>query len=592
MQTSWRDPETEELILRDISLDEPWALLERFSTLVRLSGSDDEAAAVEYITERLSAWGVPYTVHRPTCLISLPGPATLRTLGDNGREFRVKTFSFSPSTDGKEVEGDLVYVPGSQASDIGELFGAARRTGDVDLRGKVVITEGLGIAARGLDLERSGAIAAIFINPGERIHEGITTTAWGSPDLTSVGRVPPVPVLAINRPDGQALIQALREGPVRVAFSNQVETSWRPIPIIVAEIAGSQAADEFVLFHGHLDSWHVGIGDNATGDATLLEIARVFQRHRDRLKRTIRIAWWSGHSHGRYAGSTWYADTFAQDLSENCVAHVNCDSPGCRWATEYRDVAWMAEAADLCQTAIRDVTGQESSGARPLRAGDCSFNNLGISTYFMLSSTMPEDLVREKGYYAVGGCGGNIAWHTEDDTMEIADRDNLLRDMRVYATVLLRTLNAPIYPLDYRATVREIEEHLRRYQAAVGDAFDFRPSLEAAHNLGQALERFYEETEGLMDREVDDPVVRRANAAQRMLARFLVSVGYSRDGRFRQDPARGIPPLPELAPALELGKVEPGSDRYHLLRTDLTRGQNRLVWFLRQSARRLAGIVG
>src|SRR5690606_39782571 len=225
------------------------------------------------------------------------------------------------------------------------------------------------------------------------IDEGITTAAWGSPDLTSVGRVPPVPVLAINRPDGQALLQALREGPVRVAFSNQVETSWRPIPIIVAEIAGSQAADEFVLFHGHLDSWHVGIGDNATGDATLLEIARVFQRHRDRLKRTIRIAWWSGHSHGRYAGSTWYADTFAQDLSENCVAHINCDSPGCRWATEYRDVFWMAEAEALSQAAIKDVTGQDSSGGRPLRAGDCSFNNLGISTYFMLSSTMPEDLV-------------------------------------------------------------------------------------------------------------------------------------------------------------------------------------------------------
>ncbi|MDI3340947.1 MAG: M28 family peptidase [Sphaerobacter sp.] len=591
MRTTWHDPETEELILRDITLDEPWALLERFSTLVRLSGSADEAAAVEYISSRLSAWGVPHAVHWPTCLISLPGPATLRTLGEDGREFRVKTLSFSPSTDGREVEGDLVYLPGSQASGLDDLLGASRAIGAGDLRGKVVITEGIGIAARGLDLERAGAVGAIFINPGERIHEGITTTIWGSPDLYRRGGVPPVPVLAINRPDGEALLQALRRGPVRVAFANQVDTGWRPIPVIVAEIAGSQAADEFVLFHGHLDSWHVGIGDNATGDATLLEIARVFHQHRDRLKRTIRIAWWSGHSHGRYAGSTWYADTFAQDLSENCVAHINCDSPGCRWAMEYRDVAWMAEAADLCRAVIRDVTGQEASGARPLRAGDCSFNNLGISTYFMLSSTMPEALVREKGYYAVGGCGGNIAWHTEDDTLEIADRDNLLRDMRVYATVLLRTLNAPIYPLDYRATVREMESHLRRYQAAAGDRFDFSPSLQAAQSLVQTLDRFYAATEALMDREVDDPLVRRANAAQRMLARYLVSVGYSEEGRFRQDPARAIPPLPELAPATELGQVSPESDRAHMLRIHLTRGQNRLVWCLRQAGRRLAAIM-
>lgn len=592
MQSNWRDPETESQILDALSLDEPWALLERFSTLVRLSGSADEATAVDYITDRLSAWGIPHVVHHPTCLISLPGPATLRTLGPDGREFRVKTSSFSPSTDGKEVEGELVYLPGSQASDIGDLFGASRTADSQDLHGKIVITEGLSIAARGLDLAGTGAIGAIFINPGELIHEGITTTAWGSPDLNALDRTPPVPILSINRPDGEALLRALREGPVRVAFSNQVDTGWRPIPVIVAEIKGSQAADEFVLFHSHLDSWHVGIGDNATGNATLLEIARVFQRYRDRLKRTIRFAWWSGHSHGRYVGSTWYADHFAQDLAENCIAHVNCDSPGCRWATEYRDVAWMAEAADLSQATIADVTGQDATGERPLRAGDCSFNNLGITTYFMLSSTMPEDLVAEKGYYPVGGCGGNIAWHTEEDTLEIADRDNLLRDMRVYAAVLLRTLNAPVYPFDYRATVREMERYIAQYQHAAGDAFDFSLAQQAIHNLLPALDRFYDETLALMDREVDDPTVRRMNAAQRMLARHLVSLSYSQAGRFRQDPAQAIPPLPELAPARELAEVPVGSDRYHVLRVHLLRAQNRFVWTLRQAERRLAGLIG
>ena len=63
---------------------------------------------------------------------------------------------------------------------------------------------------------------------------------------------------------------------------------------LAAEIEGAEFPDEFVLFHGHLDSWHVGIGDNATGDATLLELARVFWNHRDNLKRTLRVAWWSG----------------------------------------------------------------------------------------------------------------------------------------------------------------------------------------------------------------------------------------------------------------------------------------------------------
>ncbi len=373
MVTNWRDEATERGILDDLQLDEPWALLERFSQLVRLSGSQEEQQAVDYITAKLSAWGVPYVVHHPTCLISLPGPATLRTVGPNGQSFTVKTSSFSPSTNGEEVTAELVYVPGSQASGINDLFGPGQSMQHQDLRGKIVMTEGLGIAARGLDLAGSGAVAALFMNPGQRIHEGITTTAWGSPDLESEGRVPPVPVFGINKPDGEALKAMLEHGPVTVAVSNQVDTGWRQIPVTVAEIAGSQAADEFVLFHGHLDSWHVGIGDNATGDATLLEIARVFHKHRDQLARTIRIAWWSGHSHGRYAGSTWYADSFAQDITANCVAHVNCDSPGCRWATEYRDVFFMPEAEGIVQASVKAVTGQDSSGGRPLRAGDCSF---------------------------------------------------------------------------------------------------------------------------------------------------------------------------------------------------------------------------
>ena len=63
---------------------------------------------------------------------------------------------------------------------------------------------------------------------------------------------------------------------------------------------------------------------------------------------------------------------------------------------------------------------------RPPQAGDYSFNNIGLPSFFMLSSTMPDALREEKDYYDVSGCGGNIAWHTENDTLEIADRDILL----------------------------------------------------------------------------------------------------------------------------------------------------------------------
>ena len=84
-----------------------------------------------------------------------------------------------------------------------------------------------------------------------------------------------------------------------VVFSTNLDTQWRPIPILVAEIKGSALPEEFVLVHGHHDGWHYGVGDNAVGNATLLEMARVFKRHEGELKRSVRFAWWSGHSHGR-----------------------------------------------------------------------------------------------------------------------------------------------------------------------------------------------------------------------------------------------------------------------------------------------------
>ena len=72
-----------------------------------------------------------------------------------------------------------------------------------------------------------------------------------------------------------------------------------------------------------------------------------FWRHRRRLARTLRIAWWSGHSHGRYAGSTWYSDTNAIDLARHGVAQVNCDSPGCRWATTFDHLTGRVGLADV-----------------------------------------------------------------------------------------------------------------------------------------------------------------------------------------------------------------------------------------------------
>jgi hypothetical protein len=353
--------------------------------------------------------------------------------------------------------------------------------------------------------------------------------------------------------------------------------------VCVAEIPGTKAPEEFVLVHGHVDSWHEGIGDNATGDATLLEVARALWAEREQLARTVRVAWWPGHSQGRYAGSTWYADTFALDIDANCVAHINCDSPGCRWATVYENVFWMSEAADLGRAVIKDATGQDSTGARPLRAGDKSFSNIGVSLFYMLSSTMPQELVEEKGYYPTGGCGGNIAWHTEDDLLEIADRDNLLRDIKVYLLGTFRTANAPIHPLDFATLATELDTTLADYEEATRGEFDLSEARHEAQLLAKELDAFYNDLQRLTDATPADPEVRRANQVLRRLSRTLVPINYTREGKFSHDPAVDVPPLPDLAAATTWTSHEPNSTERYLTQTQLMRGRNRVTAALRSA---------
>ena len=164
----------------------------------------------------------------------------------------------------------------------------------------------------------------------------------------------------------------------------------------VATIPGAEEPDKFVLVHGHYDSWDVGVGDNATGDATLLELARVLWQHRGGLRRSVKLAWWPGHSTGRYAGSTWFTDAFALDLDRNCLAQINCDSPGCRWATSYHETRSFTRDVPASPP-TRSATSCPTPSSRPVRppqAGDYSFNNIGLPSFFMLSSTMPNSVAR------------------------------------------------------------------------------------------------------------------------------------------------------------------------------------------------------
>ncbi len=82
---------------------------------------------------------------------------------------------------------------------------------------------------------------------------------------------------------------------------------------VVAEIPGTDLADEVVIVGGHLDSWHTGTGatDNAAGCAVMMEAVRILKATGLPLRRTVRVALWSGEEQGLLGSRAYVTEHYA-----------------------------------------------------------------------------------------------------------------------------------------------------------------------------------------------------------------------------------------------------------------------------------------
>jgi hypothetical protein len=82
---------------------------------------------------------------------------------------------------------------------------------------------------------------------------------------------------------------------------------------VVAEIAGTDKADEVVMLGAHFDSWHTGTGsvDNAAGSAVMLETMRILKQSGVRMRRTVRMALWTGEEQGLLGSRMYVRNHFA-----------------------------------------------------------------------------------------------------------------------------------------------------------------------------------------------------------------------------------------------------------------------------------------
>lgn len=544
-----------------VSADRLWSDVQYLASLDRTSGQPGESRAVDYIISELAAAGVEAHVLEFDSYLSYPGPASLTAAAGGGRAWSIEciTHSFAAPTPPGGIKAELAWVGDGDASDYEGK----------DVAGKIVMFggyKGLVMPERVRRAEERGAAAVICVNYGEILHEMIVTTVWGTPTLDNAGDVPRVPVVSVKRSDGERLISALNASElVSLHLTAQVDTGWRRLRIPVAEIPGT--TPRFFLAAGHLDSWYVGVTDNATGDALLLELARVFAAARDDLQRGLRIAWWPGHSTGRYSGSAYYAETAWADLDANCVGLTIVDSPGVRGATVQR-VRTMAEARQFNIQALESLGCGRPNLLRPERVGDQSFLGIGITAMSHNSELAADHAER----FPVGGSGGGWWWHNAADTLDKADPEVLRNDTSVYAHIIGRILGDALLPYDFAATALQIAGSLSDWQARSAGLMDCQDLIDAAERLAADIETWQTRcVQGAISPDA-------AEQAALNLARALNPVLYTVSGRFGQDPAASQPLLPGLALAAELPALKDADpDGFGFARTTLRRELNRLA---------------
>ena len=150
---------------------------------------------------------------------------------------------------------------------------------------------------------------AVRINDAGRDHGQIRAFQNNTYDIT---KAPPTVVL--RNEDYGRITRILANGtPVKLEFTIVNRTYPGGVSYnAIAEIPGTDKADEVVMLGGHLDSWHSATGatDNAIGCAVMMEAARILQAIGVKPRRTIRVALWGGEEQGLLGSKAYVKEHF------------------------------------------------------------------------------------------------------------------------------------------------------------------------------------------------------------------------------------------------------------------------------------------
>jgi hypothetical protein len=159
--------------------------------------------------------------------------------------------------------------------------------------------------------------AAAWLEPAPHDGGTVTVMAGGSRDPKDA---PVLPRVAVDVEHYGRIFRTLEKNiPVtlRINIANKSYDDNLDSFNIVAEIPGTDKADEVVMLGAHFDSWASGTGatDNAAGSVVMMEAMRILKTCNVKMRRTVRLALWTGEEEGLLGSRAYVQQHFADRIS-------------------------------------------------------------------------------------------------------------------------------------------------------------------------------------------------------------------------------------------------------------------------------------
>jgi len=162
--------------------------------------------------------------------------------------------------------------------------------------------------------QSEGVVAALIPGNGRGERGVVLTDTY---ELTRMPGSPAVvPQLHVSTEHYNRLVRLVeRNVPVKVAIDmrNRFLDDTLDAFNVIAEIPGTDKAEEVVMLGAHFDSETAGTGatDNAAGSAAMMEAMRILKTTGVRLRRTVRLALWTGEEQGLLGSASYVTAQFA-----------------------------------------------------------------------------------------------------------------------------------------------------------------------------------------------------------------------------------------------------------------------------------------